>query len=197
VLLGVLVLVDGLTAFSMMRVFSLVFGGKPQEMTKRSPEVLWAMILPMTILTGVGLHLPLILQQFNLLPTWANLDKNIALLLIGSSFLGITSSAFLYLKPRKNRPVELVPSPIQQIFANDLYIQDIYRLTIVSLVGVTAKFAAWCDRYIVDGAVNLVGFSTLFGGQALRYSTSGQSQFYFLSIILGTILLGLILGLTF
>ena len=197
VLLGVLVLVDGLTAFSLMRVFSLVFGGKSQEMTKRSPEVLWAMILPMTILVGVALHLPLILQQFNLLPTWADLDKNIALLLIGSSLAGLSLAAFLYLKPRENRPVELVPSVIQKTLANDLYIQDIYRLTIVSLVGVTSKITAWCDRYIVDGAVNLVGVGTLFGGQALRYSNSGQSQFYFLSIVLGTVFLGLILGLAF
>ena len=52
-------------------------------------------------------------------------------------------------------------------------------------------------RYIVDGAVNLVGIGTLFSGQALRYNNSGQSQFYFLSIVLGTILLGLVLALTF
>ena len=196
-LLGVLVLVDGLTAFSMMRIFSLVFGGKPKEMTKRSPEVLWAMILPMTVLAGVALHLPLILQQFNILPTWANVDKTVALLFIGSSLTGLSLAAFLYLKPRENRPVELVPSVIQKTLANDLYIQDIYRLTIVSLVGITARIAAWCDRYIVDGAVNLVGVGTLFGGQALRYSNSGQSQFYFLSIVLGTVFLGLILGLAF
>ena len=196
-LLGVLVLVDGLTAFSMMRIFSLVFGGKSKEMTKRSPEVLWAMILPMTVLAGVALHLPLILQQFNLLPSWVDLNKNIALLFIGSSLTGIILGALLYLKPRENRPVELVPSVIQKTLANDLYIQDIYRLTIVSLVGITAKIAAWCDRYIVDGAVNLVGVGTLFGGQALRYSNSGQSQFYFLSIVLGTVFLGLILGLAF
>ena len=196
-LLGVLVLVNGLTAFNLMRVFSLVFAGKPQEMTKRCPEVLWAMVLPMTILTGVALHFPLILQQFNLLPTWADLDKNVALLFIGSSFLGLSSSAFLYLRESKNQPVDLVPSFLQKLLANDLYIQDIYRLTIVSLVGVMSRIVAWCDRYIVDGAVNLVGFSTLFGGQALRYSTSGQSQFYFLSIVLGTILLGLVLGLSF
>ncbi len=196
VLFGVVVLVNGLTAFNLIRVFSLVFGGKVQAMSKRCPEVLWAMILPMSILTGVSLHFPLILQQFNLLPTWTNLDQNVALLLIGSSLLGISLAAFLYLRARKNKPVKLVPTFLQQLLANDLYIQDIYRLTIVSLIGVTSKVVAWCDRYIVDGAVNLVGVGTLFSGQALRYSTSGQSQFYFLSIVLGTILLGLIFALT-
>ncbi len=196
ILLGVLVLVNGLTAFNLMRVFGLVFGGKVQAMSKRCPEVLWAMILPMTILTGVALHFPFILQQFDLLPTWANLDRNVALLLIGSSLTGLSLAAFLYLKERKNKPVELVPTFLQQLLANDLYIQDIYRLTIVSLIGVTSKVVAWCDRYIVDGVVNLVGVGTLFSGQALKYSTSGQSQFYFLSIVLGTILLGLMFALT-
>jgi len=197
ILLGVLVLVDGLTAFNLMRVFSLVFGSKPQAMTKRSPEVLWTMIMPMTIMAGITLHFSFILQQFNLLPTWANLDKSVALLLITSSLSGLSFAAFLYRKERQENPVKLVPTFLQQLLANDLYIQDIYRLTIVSLIQVTSTVFAWCDRYIVDGAVNLVGLGTLFSGQALRYSTSGQSQFYFLSIVLGTILLGLILGLTF
>ena len=196
ILLGVLVLVDGLTAFNLMRVFSLVYGGKPQEMTKRCPEVLWAMVLPMTVLAGFTLHFPLILQQFNLLPTWDNLDKNVALLLIGSSLTGLSLAAFLYLRESKTKPGELVPSFLQKTLANDLYIQDIYRWTIVSLIGITSKIVAWCDLYIVDGAVNLVGFGTLFSGQALKYSNSGQSQFYLLSIVLGTILLGLMFGLT-
>ena len=197
VLLGILVVVDGLTAFSLVRIFSLVFGGQAKQMTKRSPEVLWTMILPMTILTGVTLHFPFILQQFDLLPTWANLDKTVALMFIGSSLTGVSIAAFLYLRTSKERPVELVPTRLQQLLANDLYIQDIYRLTVVSLIGVASRIFAWCDRYIVDGAVNLVGIGTLFSGQALRYSNTGQSQFYFLSIVLGTILLGLVLALSF
>jgi len=196
-LLGVLVLVDGLTAFSLMRVFGLVFGGQITQMTKRSPEVLWTMILPMSILAGISLHLPFILQQFDLLPTWADLDKTVALMFIGSSLTGVSSAAWLYLRTSDKQPAELVPTFIQQLFANDLYIQDLYRLTIVSIVRITSRIFDWCDRYIVDGAVNLVGIGTLFGAQALRYNNSGQSQFYLLSIVLGTVLLGLIFGLTF
>jgi NAD(P)H-quinone oxidoreductase subunit 5 len=196
VLLWVVLLVNFLTAFSLIRVFGLVFGGKRKEMTVRSPEVLWAMVLPMTILTGFSLHLPLVLQQFNLLPTWANLNHNLALMLMISSDLGMILAAIFYLKERETKPVELIPTPIQQLLANDLYIQDIYRLTIVSLIGISSKLVSWCDRYIVDGAVNLVGIGTLFGGQALRYSTSGQSQFYILSIVLGTIFITLMFGLS-
>jgi len=195
-LLGVLLLVDALTAFSLVRVFCLIFAGKPKKMTVHSAEVLWAMVLPMMILTGVTLHFPLILQQFNLLPDWNILERNLSLLLIGSSGLGISLAAGLFYPERKTKPGELVPKFLQQFLANDLYIQDVYRFTIVGLVSLVSTVFAWCDRYIVDGAVNLVGIGTLLGGQALRYSTSGQSQFYLLSVLLGTILLGLMFGLT-
>ena len=33
-----------------------------------------------------------------------------------------------------------------------------------------------------DGAVNLFGFATIFSGEGLKYSGTGQSQFYVLTI---------------
>ncbi|MDJ0746258.1 MAG: NAD(P)H-quinone oxidoreductase subunit F [Xenococcaceae cyanobacterium MO_167.B27] len=196
ILVGVLLIVDFLTAFSMMRTFSLIFAGKPKEMTVRSSEVLWAMILPMMILTGVSLHLYFILQQFNLLPSWENLDQKLALFLITSSSLGLGLSAILYIPQRKKKPVNFVPHSLQQLLANDLYILDIYRGTFVGLVNFTSKIINWCDRNIIDGIVNFVGVGTLFGGQALKYSTSGQSQFYILSIVLGVVFIVLMFGLS-
>jgi NAD(P)H-quinone oxidoreductase subunit 5 len=53
----------------------------------------------------------------------------------------------------------------------------------------------WFDRYIVDGFVNLIGMGTLFSGQTLKYSTSGQSQLYILLGFSGVVLVGLLLGL--
>ena len=40
-----------------------------------------------------------------------------------------------------------------------------------------------------------MAFTTLFGGQALRYSTSGQSQLYVLSILLGLVFVAITFGL--
>ncbi|MBR8828104.1 MAG: NAD(P)H-quinone oxidoreductase subunit F [Gomphosphaeria aponina SAG 52.96 = DSM 107014] len=197
ILVGVVLLVDCLTAFNLIRVFSLVFGGLPKQMTERSPEVLWAMVLPMMILTGFSFHLPLVLKQFNIIPSWANLNHSLALLLIVSSTLGSSLAAFLYLRKEQPKPIQLVPTPLRELLANDLYIQKIYRITIVALVGITSKITAWVDRYIVDGAVNLVGVGTLFGGQALKYSTTGQSQVYILSIVLGLVLIGVVFWLYF
>jgi NAD(P)H-quinone oxidoreductase subunit 5 len=81
VLVVVVLMVNALTAFSLTREFGLIFGGKPTPMTVRAPEVLWPMVIPMTLAMGVTLHLPLILQTLHLLPDWAVLNKDAALVL--------------------------------------------------------------------------------------------------------------------
>jgi NAD(P)H-quinone oxidoreductase subunit 5 len=50
--------------------------------------------------------------------------------------------------------------------------------------------SAWIDRYVIDGIVNGFGLATLFSGEGLKYSISGQSQFYVFTI---TLSVGLIL----
>lgn len=188
---GVIIVVTGLIAFSLTRIFCLVFTGKSKPMATRSPEGLWALVIPMMILMGYTLHLPLVFAQFNLL----NLQVNSALFLSISTLFGIVLSTFIYGNHFRLEMVNLVPDFLQKFFANDLYIQDIYKVTVVGAVNLTARIANWFDKYIVDGAVNLVGFTTLFGGQTLKYSTSGQSQLYILSIFLGLIFVVLIFGL--
>lgn len=69
-----------------------------------------------------------------------------------------------------------------------------YKLTIIFVIGGVSQAIYWLDRYIVDGFINLVGLATAFSGQALKYNVSGQTQFYALSILLGTILLGFLIA---
>jgi len=192
-LVGVVVVVNGLTAFSVTRIFGLIFGGQSQAMTVRSPEGLWQMILPMMVLLGFTLHLPLVLQSLSLLPDWATLNTKVAMLLIGSSIFGCTSAGILYLGGNKFPAVRTVWKPLQNLLAYDFYTAKIYRLSIIALVDQISKLTAWFDRYLIDGAVNLVGLVTIFSGQSLKYNVSGQSQFYVLSILLGmTLFLGLL-----
>lgn len=190
----VLLLVNALTAFSITREFCLLFGNKPTPMTTRSPEVHWPMILPMTIMLGVTLHVPLILQSLSLLPDWASLNKDVALLLIWSTIFGCSISAIIYLSPQISKPVRFIWKPLQDFFAYDFYTANLYRLTVVFSVDLISRLVALFDRYLVDGLVNLVGLVSIFSGQTLKYSTSGQSQFYALTILVGVSLLGMIVG---
>ena len=184
-LVMILLLVNGLTAFSMVREFGLIFAGSPKQMTQRSPENFWLITLPMMVLMGLTLHLPLILQSLSLLPSWATLNKEMALLLVWSSLLGSGIGAVVYVGQSIPKPIQLPWQPLQALFAYDLYTPQLYRTSIVFCVDWASRMTDWFDRHIVDGAVNLVGLVSLFSGEALKYSNSGQGQFYILTITLG------------
>ncbi|HEY9884939.1 MAG TPA: NAD(P)H-quinone oxidoreductase subunit F [Thermosynechococcaceae cyanobacterium] len=189
-LVGLVLLVNGLTAFSLTRVFSRIFGGQPQPMAQRSPEIHWSMALPMMVLLGVVLHVPLVLQALSLLPAWAALNLNVALLLLWSSVFGCSLGAIVYLGSAIPKPVQFPWKPLQDLLSYDFYTAQIYRMSIVVSVDLFSRLAYWIDRYLVDGFINLVGITTLLAGQGLRYSTSGQAQSYALTILVGSVLVG-------
>ncbi|NEP59792.1 MAG: NAD(P)H-quinone oxidoreductase subunit F [Symploca sp. SIO2G7] len=193
-LFAVLLIVNALASLSLIRVFGLIFSGKPKQMSERSPEVHWPMIFPMLLLMGFVLHVSLILLQWQLIPEWSTLNTTVAGLLVLSSAVGCGIGGFLYLNEGYTKPVRFGTQSLQNLFAYDFYTQKIYRLTVVFIVGLVSQAIAWSDRYIVDGLVNLVGMATLVGGQSLKYNVSGKSQFYALTILLGIALFGLLLS---
>ncbi|MDB9310106.1 NAD(P)H-quinone oxidoreductase subunit F [Aphanizomenon sp. CS-733/32] len=186
----VLILVNGLTALNLTRVFRLVFWGQPQPKTRRAPEVGWPMALPMVTLTILTLLLPLMLQQWYLLPSWESLDWYVVGSLVASTIAGVTIGATIYLHKAWSRSRILIWRFIQDLLGYDFYIDRIYRLTIVSAVAMLSRISAWSDRFLVDGLVNLVGFAAIFSGQSLKYSISGQSQGYMLTILIVISILG-------
>ncbi|ADI63964.1 NAD(P)H-quinone oxidoreductase subunit F [Trichormus azollae] len=186
----VLLLVNGLTALNLTRVFRLIFWGNPQQKTRRAPEVGWQMAFPMVTLTILTLLLPLMLQQWYLLPDWESIDWYITLSLFTSTVLGVSIGSKIYLHKGWSRSTILGWRFVQDLLGYDFYIDRVYRLTIVSAVALLSKISSWCDRYLVDGIVNLVGFAAIFGGQSLKYSISGQSQGYMLTILVVISVLG-------
>ena len=189
-LVGLVLLVNGLTAFSLVRVFSRIFGGQAHPMSQRSPEIHWLMAVPMMVLLGVVLHVPIALQTLSLLPVWADLNKDVALLLLWSSIFGCSLSAVVYLGSAIPKPVQFPWKPLQDLLSYDFYTAQLYRMSIVFGIGLISRITYWIDRYLVDGFINLVGVATLFGGQGLKYSTSGQTQSYALTILVGAALVG-------
>jgi NAD(P)H-quinone oxidoreductase subunit 5 len=196
-LVGVLLLINSLVAFSITRTFGLIFAGEVKPMTVRSPENLWAITLPMTILAGFVLHVPMILQSLSLLPAWAVLNKDVALLLTWSSIFGISLGAILYINNLVQKPIQLPWKPLQDLFAYDFYTPKLYRSSVVGGVDILSRVTDWIDRYVVDGLVNLVGLSSIFGGEALKYGNSGQAQFYALTIALGVVITAILMSWSF
>ncbi|NJL49425.1 MAG: NAD(P)H-quinone oxidoreductase subunit F [Leptolyngbyaceae cyanobacterium SM2_5_2] len=193
-LVAVVLIVNWVAAFSLARMVGLIFAGQTQQMTVRAPEPLWLLVMPMAISGGFTLHLPLILIQLGLLPVWAEVSKDMALLLTWSSILGATLGTLLYVNRVVENPAKLVQKPVQNLLAYDFYTPKLYRSTFVFGVDLLSKAADWLDRYVVDGLVNAVGLASIFGGETLKYGNTGRLQFYALTIAFGVALLGVLMS---
>lgn len=192
-LVGILLLVNLLTALNLTRVFRLIFLGQPQPKTRRAPEVPWTMALPMVSLTVVTLLVPFMLQRLHLLPAWEYVNWVSAGLLVLSGAIGCGLGATIYLHRTWARPVQRSLKFLQDLLAYDFYVDQLYRVTVVWVVDQISKLSAWFDRYVLDGVVNFVGLASIFSGESLKYSISGQSQFYLLTILIGVSLIGALL----
>jgi NAD(P)H-quinone oxidoreductase subunit 5 len=197
--IGVMLLVNGLTAFNLTRVYGLVFLGKIQPKTRRAPEVPWPLALPMVFLTIFTLIAPAVLFSLSVLPDFSLSllpnSSDISLLEIGSislsSLIGFIVGALLYFKTDR-QPLEFPVPAFQKILEKDFYTEGLYKNTIIGLVYQLSQLTALIDRYVVDGLVNSVGITTIGGGEGLKYFTSGKAQSYFFTITLGVGALGLI-----
>ena len=192
-LAALVVVVNFLTAFSLMRVFMQVWGGSPTEMTARSPEVLWPMVVPLTLMVGFNLHTPILLYQWQLIPADLSLGAMSTLVLVLSTGLGLVAGAGVYAWSGIPKPVRLPVPQVQEFFAKDFYAADLYRYTIVAIVGLSSKAISLIDRYLVDGLVNLVGLATMLLGQGLKYNISGQVQSYALTIAVALVTIGFLI----
>lgn len=184
----VLLAVNGLTAFNLTRVFGLVFGGKPQPKTRRAPEVPWLMAVPMISLSIVALLLPVLLWQWHWVPVWNALAWRLAAALVLSSVIGCGVGSSLYLNSSRPKAVSLTWHSFQELLTQDFGIERVYRLSVVLGVTQGSRLTAWFDRYIVDGIVNLVGVASIFSGESLKYTISGQSRHYLLTVFVGIVL---------
>jgi NAD(P)H-quinone oxidoreductase subunit 5 len=190
--LAVLVIVvNAMLAFGFTRVFCQVFLGQTTKFTERSPEVHYWMILPMMVVMGLVIHLPLVLSAADVLPNWVEISKDNAVILAWSTLSGIGLAAVIYLSPTISKPVKLPSQSLQDLFAYDFYTPQLYRNTIIGFVAISSKLLSSFDRVWIDGVGNFFGFATLLSGQSLKYSTSGQSQFYMLTIVVGLVGIGL------
>jgi NAD(P)H-quinone oxidoreductase subunit 5 len=195
-LVGVFLGVNGLTALNLTRVFRLVFLGDPQPKTRRAPEVPWPMAVPMVSLAVFTLLVPTMMNRMMLLPSLDYLNIPAVILLVLSGLVGVVIGAVIPLSKSLARSLRRPLRIAQDILAYDFYTEKLYQLTVVNVVNQLARFSSWFDRYVVDGLVNAVGFASLLGGESLKYSITGQSQLYLLTIMVGIGLLGIFMTWT-
>jgi NAD(P)H-quinone oxidoreductase subunit 5 len=201
-LLLLVMFVNTLSAINLTRLFRVIFLGNPQVKTRRAPEVPWQMAVPMVSLMVVTLiatfapiqwslwlspNAPLSLEQPELVNQYATP------LLVLSGALGCAIGFTITIRKSWARSSNITVRFIQDFLAYDFYIDKLYQITVIAAVSSLAKVTAWVDRYIVDGAVNLVSLATIFSSNALKYNVSGQSQFYLATMLIA---IGLLLWST-
>ncbi|WP_411867119.1 NAD(P)H-quinone oxidoreductase subunit F [Vulcanococcus limneticus] len=190
VLGGVVLLTNALISAGLIRVFGLIWGGRPSVFTARSPEVLWLMALPTFVLMGLVLHQP---QLFAIngvfplapLPGWGPQ----AIPLLVSTLVGGGLSAVFYLRPH---PLAHLPSALgglQDWLAHDMQTERFYHRTVVWLVVSLARLSAWSDDRLIEGFSGASGSAAMAGARRLSLTTSGRSQAYALTLILSVLLM--------
>jgi NAD(P)H-quinone oxidoreductase subunit 5 len=191
---GVVLLTNALISAGLIRIFGQIWAGQPTAFTARSPEVLWLMVLPTLLLTGLVLHLPQLLVSNGVftamlpqlpLPGWGPQ----ALPLVLSTLVGGGLSGLFYLRPH---PLAHLPSALgglQDWLAHDMQTERFYHRTVVALVVGLAKISAWSDQRLVDGFSGATGGAALAGARRLSFTTSGRTQAYALTLVLGVLLM--------
>jgi NAD(P)H-quinone oxidoreductase subunit 5 len=189
-LVSIPLVVNALTALNLTRVYRLVFVGDPHPKTRRAPEVAWPMAVPMVFLTIFVLLVPFMMNQLSLIPAWPFVEPQVIALILASGLIGCIGGSLIPLNRFWSRPIQLPLRFLQDLLSYDFYVDRFYRVTVVFGVSLFAQLTNWLERYVVDGFVNLVGLASILSGESLKYSVSGQSQFYMLTILLSVSFLG-------
>ncbi|MEA5466348.1 NAD(P)H-quinone oxidoreductase subunit F [Leptothoe sp. PORK10 BA2] len=191
---AIVLAINGLCAFSLVRMFCLMFVGQPQIMSIRAPEPIWLVVIPMVFMAALTLHIPIMLQTLNLLPLMQTSIGMTGLLLVISSGLGLGLGIFLYGMGEKKLPTDYLSPWLVNLMADDFYTTGLYQNLFIWPVATTAKGFNWVERYVIDGVVNFVGVASLFSGETLKYANPGRSQVYIFTIAICVVLLGLFMG---
>jgi NADH-quinone oxidoreductase subunit L len=167
----------GLTAFYIFREFFVIFFGKARgghaEHAKEQPV---SMLVPMLVLAVPALFagLPIIQEHFFTLarPEQAAVPGLLHPFLYAMFFGGAGLAALLYFKAQKD-PISI------PLFANRLYIDDVYFWFVNKIQGGGSILLSWADRWVVDLVIVQVPSKLAWAcGFALRFLQIGSIQAY-------------------
>jgi NADH-quinone oxidoreductase subunit L len=178
-----------LTALYMGRVVMKAFFGTPSSAAEHAHEGGLSMTLPLVLLAA-----PALLSGF--LGEWlaeqvsASYHLHLGLTPIvasAASLAGLGTALVLF---RAGRPAPLAAA-LERLDALSLVDRTWAAGYRVGLLGISG-LAGWVDRYLVDGLINLIGWSTLRGADAARQAQTGRVRDYAWAVAAGVVALVLI-----
>ncbi|MBU6308961.1 MAG: NADH-quinone oxidoreductase subunit L [Planctomycetes bacterium] len=108
--------------------------------------------------------------------------------------IGIVVAALGHLGRRSDGPqMERFLGPLETLFANRFFFDQIYSALIVKPLEMVATLAAMIDRHLIDGLVDTIARIPVALGSVVRHLQSGLVQRYALAGVIGTLLIVLAL----
>jgi NADH-quinone oxidoreductase subunit L len=192
-------IVAGVTAFYMFRLYFNIFWSRDRQYHHTPHESPWTMTVPLILLATASIFTGFV-PFHKLLTTdgkelYTGFHWTIALPSIGVALVGISVAAVMYLK-RSTRP-DLVSGKFSGFYTaafRKFYIDELYLFVTRNVIfNFISRPIAWFDRHIVDGAMNLIGNTTVTVSGAIKSIQSGQLQMYIWFFTSGTLLLTIII----
>jgi NADH-quinone oxidoreductase subunit L len=176
-----------LTALYMGRVVFIAFFGAARPRAEHAHEPGATMLMPLVFLAVPAVALGWLgapLARLAGAEYHLHLDATPVL----ASALAIAGLGLAWLAYGRGAPLRLAPlERLAAAGAIDRLWAMLYRRALLAGAGA----AAWIDRYIVDGAINVAGWCVVAGGRGLRRVQTGQAQDYVLAAVVGAVLLAL------
>lgn len=187
---------SGLTAFYMFRLYFSIFWNKPYEVHgEKHGEGGFAMMLPLVLL-AVGAaaagFIPFgefVSSDGKALESTFHLEFSIMPVALGLA--GIFTAMWLY-KTQNDKSDKLAASfnGFYKAAYHKFYIDEIYLfITKKVLFNLIGRPAAWIDRNVVDGMINLTGNTTQAISEGIKKVQSGKVQQYAIYFLAGVIVL--------
>src|SRR3989454_9590428 len=164
-----------LTAFYMMRLFVVVFFGKPlSSVARTSREAPTSMLVPLVVLAVLALigGFNFFAQHFFTIPHERDSAQFVPGLALVAMLLGATGAVFLY-RGRESDPFSFA------ILRKKFYFDEFYRALINATQELLARISAFVDRWVIDAtAVRGTSGATWSLGALLRLMQVGNLQAY-------------------
>lgn len=192
---GIALIVAGLTAFYMFRLYFIVFWGKEKSYAHEPHEAPAVMWIPMSVLAIGSVFAGFVpfgkyVSSNNQLFT-THLDWTVAILSVAVATIGIIL-AWRFYKSESPLP-EKTAASMGNIYTSakgKFYIDEIYLMITKNVIFKYVSYPiVWFDRKIVDAAMNLVATITNWISEELKEFQSGQLQKYAFIFFAGIIIL--------
>jgi len=192
------VVVAGLTAFYMFRLYFGIFWGKDTKYEHTPHESPASMTFPLVFLAFMSIAAGYIhFSEYvtaDKAPFEAHLNYPLAAIAVGVGVFGILLAFIFYKKPTNlpDRVSKAFGSLYQWAF-DKFYFDELYLFVTKEIIfkRISAPFA-WFDKNVVDGAMNLIGNSTVTGSEKIKKIQSGKLQDYAFAYVAGAVVLAMI-----